>query len=254
MTVRVLGALLALSAHLLLVVTVWFLLPFLRGDHEPGPSAAGAWWWAPDLLLVLQFSALHSLLLWRPVRARLERWLPRPLHGCLFCAVTCLCLLSLIALWQTSPVVLYRLEGAPAASVQTAYLFSWVGLVYSLSLTGFGNQTGWTPFWAWLRGRGARRRFEVRGAYRWLRHPVYLCFLGQVWLTPVLSLDRALLNVLFTAYIFLGSYWKDRRLVFYLGDAYRHYQARVPGYPLVGLGPLGRVPLAPPGVTAGARP
>jgi methanethiol S-methyltransferase len=94
----------------------------------------------------------------------------------------------------------------------------------------------------------------VRGAYRLLRHPVYLCFLGQVWLTPVVSADRALLNVLFTAYIFLGSYWKDRRLVHYLGDVYRGYQARVPGYPLVGVGPLGRVPLSPGAVTAAARP
>jgi hypothetical protein len=123
MTVRVLGASLALLAHALLLVTVWFLFPFLRGDGEPG-TAAGAWWWACDLPLVLQFAALHSLLLRRPLRARLERWLPRPLHGCFFCTVTCLCLLLLIAAWQTSPVVLYRLEGPAAAGVQTAYLFS----------------------------------------------------------------------------------------------------------------------------------
>ena len=46
---------------------------------------------------------------------------------------------------------------------------------------------------------------------------------------------------LLTAYVAVGSWLKDRRLLFYLGDVYRSYQARVPGYPLVGFGPLGRV-------------
>ncbi len=46
---------------------------------------------------------------------------------------------------------------------------------------------------------------------------------------------------LLTVYVAVGSWLKDRRLAFYLGDAYRTYQERVPGYPLVGFGPLGRV-------------
>ena len=46
---------------------------------------------------------------------------------------------------------------------------------------------------------------------------------------------------LLTVYVAVGSWFKDRRLIFYLGDAYRGYQERVPGYPLVGFGPLGRV-------------
>ena len=55
-----------------------------------------------------------------------------------------------------------------------------------------------------------------------------------------MTLDRALLTGLLTTYIFIGSCLKDRRLLFYLGDRYRRYQAHVPGYPLAP-GPLGRV-------------
>ena len=109
-------------------------------------------------------------------------------------------------------------------------------------LTGYGWQTGWTPFWAWFRGQPpAPRRFAERGAYRWLRHPVYLAFLGQIWLTPTATLDRFVMMVLLTVYVAVGSWLKDRRLLFYLGDAYRSYQARVPGYPVVGFGPLARM-------------
>ena len=80
-----------------------------------------------------------------------------------------------------------------------------------------------------------------RGAYHFFRHPVYLSFLGLVWFTPRMTLDHAVLTGIWTVYIFVGSYLKDRRLTYYLGDAYRAYQAKVPGYPLVPFGPLGKV-------------
>jgi methanethiol S-methyltransferase len=74
-----------------------------------------------------------------------------------------------------------------------------------------------------------------------MRHPVYLSFLGLVWLRPTMSLDRAVLLVVWTVYIFVGSVLKDRRMEFYLGDRYREYQARVVGYPGMLFGPLARV-------------
>ena len=250
MLTRISGATLALAAHLSLAVTVWFLFPFLQGlapppapPPFPPPAGGGGWGWGlADILLVVQFGVSHSLLLAPPVRRRLERLLPSALHGCLFCLTTCLSLLLLILAWQRTPVVVWNLDGAARWVVCGAYLLSWAALLYALGLTGYGWQTGWTLFWAWFRGRPApRRRFEERGAYRWLRHPVYLAFLGQIWLTPTATLDRLMMMVLLTAYIAVGSWLKDRRLVFYLGDVYRNYQARVPGYPLVGFGPLARV-------------
>jgi protein-S-isoprenylcysteine O-methyltransferase Ste14 len=233
------------GAHLLLGVTVWFLFPFLLDGRGAADSAAAPLWWAIDALLALQFGIFHSLLLLPATRNRLERWIPRPLYGCLFTAFTCVSLLVLILTWQPSGVIVYRLEGWAGMAMRGAYLAAWAALLYTLGLTGYGWQTGWTPFWSWLRGRPAPpRRFDTPGAYRHIRHPVYLSFLAQVWLTPVMTRDRVLLTGIFTAYIFLGSYLKDRRLVYYLGDVYRDYQARVPGYPAMP-GPLGRVAIRP---------
>jgi methanethiol S-methyltransferase len=241
---RWLGAMLGFSAHGLLAVTVWFLFPFLLDSSELGRTVSSAWWFG-DALLVLLFGVSHSVLLYPATRDRLENLFPGALHGVFFTVVTCLSLLLLVFTWQQSGVEVWRFEGVPRYAIVAAYVASWAALLYTISLTGAGFQTGWTPFWAWLHGQPRpRRRFEIRSAYRWLRHPVYLSFLGIIWFTPTMTLDRALFTALMTAYVFLGSYLKDRRLLFYLGNVYRDYQARVPGYPVIGLGPLGTVPLA----------
>jgi methanethiol S-methyltransferase len=238
---RGLGMVLGFGAHALLGVTVWFLFPFLMDSSAPGSEASPAWWcW--DIFLVVLFGLSHSVLLYPPVRDWLANYLAGALHGVFFTVVTCLSLLLIVLTWQQSGVELWRFDGLPRYVIIAAYIASWAALLYTVSLTGAGWQTGWTPFSAWLRGQPRpRRQFEVRSAYRWLRHPVYLSFLGLLWFTPSWTLDRVLFTGLMTVYVFLGSHLKDRRLLFFLGDTYRDYQARVPGYPVIGLGPLGRV-------------
>ena len=58
-----------------------------------------------------------------------------------------------------------------------------------------------------------------------------------------MSADRLLLAAVWTAYIFVGSYLKDQRLTYYLGDTYREYASRVAGYPgIFFFGPLAKWP------------
>jgi hypothetical protein len=55
-----------------------------------------------------------------------------------------------------------------------------------------------------------------------------------------MTLDHAALTAIWTGYIFYGSFLKDRRLEHFIGEPYKAYQQRVPGYPLLPAGPLGR--------------
>ncbi len=64
--------------------------------------------------------------------------------------------------------------------------------------------------------------------YRWFRHPIYLSFLGLIWFVPTMSYDHVLLTGIWTVYIFVGSWLKDERLQFYLGETYKDYRSRVP--------------------------
>ena len=224
--------------HAVFAVTVWYLFWFLKGGE---PTAERGWLWL-DLPLALQFSVLHSVLLLPPVRQRLTRWIPSHSYGCFFCLASCLMLLLTMGLWQPSPIVVARFEGVARSIVEAGFFASWGLLFYALGLAGYGYQTGFTPWWQWMRGEPAPpRTFNPRGIFRFMRHPVYASFLGLIWFTPVITLDRALLIGVWTAYVFWGSYLKDQRLLHYLGDRYRDYQARVPGYPGFVWGPLARV-------------
>ncbi len=235
---RFLGILFGAATQVLFLFTVWRLYFFMAG-HEPRLSPGTH---ATNLLLAAQFGISHSLLLHRRTREALSRWISSAFYGCFFCVVTCVSLLATIWAWHESDVVCVRLTGAGESIVRGLFLASWAALFYSLALSGLGYQTGLTPWWNWVRRRpAARRSFEEKSLYRFLRHPIYLSFLGLVWFTPIVTMDRALLIGAWTVYIAVGSVLKDRRLLFYVGDTYRDYMARVPGYPLIPFGPLSRV-------------
>lgn len=240
-----------IATHALFAWTVVRLFEFLSGTSHGILSATCGLdalpWYVVDFMLAVQFSVVHSFLLWRRTREHLERFIPSPQYGCFFCTTVCLTLLVTIECWQPGPHILWNPPVAMQWLIRAGFLLTWPVLIYCLSLTGLGYQTGWTPWWAWVRGvELPPRKFEPRSVYRFLRHPIYLSFLSLLWLVPTASIDRAFLILLWTLYIFVGSALKDRRLLSYLGDDYRRYQARVPGYPWFLAGPLARIPFEEP--------
>jgi len=244
---RAAGILFGVAAHLLFAFTVWHLVWFLKGPSITGGGQASvAFGVVSDAILAGIFALPHSLLLLPSVRKRLlAAGIAGPLYGCFFCVVTCLMLLLAIFCWQPMTAIVWRWPAPLDRCIAWAFVASWGALLYSLYLTGLGWQTGFTPWWRWVRGqRPPARPFVPQSVYRFLRHPVYLSFLGLVWFVPVVTLDRAVLIAVWTVYIFVGSVLKDRRLLFYVGDEYHRYQSLVPGYPGMPFGPLARVPLA----------
>jgi protein-S-isoprenylcysteine O-methyltransferase Ste14 len=236
---RLAGTAFGLGTQISFAFTVCLLFLFLRdGSNVPANN-----WLALDCLLALQFGVVHSILLLPSVRAVLSRILPSQLYGSFFCAATCLGLWLVFVYWRGSSTLFWNATGFTRLAVWAGFYASWVALFFSLRLSGLGYQTGWTQWMYWLRRQSLPPRgFKERGAYRWLRHPVYLSFLGLIWFAPRMTADHAVLCGVWTAYVFVGSYLKDRRLAYYLGDPYREYASRVPGYPGMFFGPLGKWP------------
>ncbi|WP_252853715.1 NnrU family protein [Aeoliella straminimaris] len=238
---RLAGWVVGIGTHLLFAFTVWHLFWFLKDGRAS--SDHGSLW--IDLALALLFAVPHSVLLYPAVRRALTRSIPPAFYGLFYCVVTCVSLLMLFAGWQGSDIVLWDLQGGLRVGVMAGFYTSWGALFYSLYLTGLGYQTGLTPWLYWVRReKPPRREFHPAGAYRFIRHPVYISFMGLVWFTPHMSLDHVVLTGVWTLYLFMGSYLKDRRLEYFLGTSYRQYEAEVTGFPLMPFGPLARRPLA----------
>ena len=239
---RPVGFAIGATAQLMFAVTVAWLYLFLTDTAANlAAPAALATMLLGDLGLALLFAVPHSLLRFPQVQSAICRVIGREFFGVFYCIVTCVSLWIVFQGWQGSQIVLWELHGWPRTLVVVAFHLSWLALGYSLLLTGLGYQTGFTEWSHWARRRPLpRRRFAPTGAYRLLRHPVYLSFAGLIWFTPRMTLDHALLTGVWTIYLAIGSYLKDERLAHYMGEEYRRYQEQVPGYPLVPWGPLGR--------------
>ncbi|PWH15617.1 MAG: hypothetical protein DDG58_10845 [Ardenticatenia bacterium] len=104
-----------------------------------------------------------------------------------------------------------------------------LGVLYGVSIT---------DVWSFL---GIRQVFDpecaatyrcaplvVTGMYRWVRHPQYLFGLILLWCAPSMTLNRAALSVVFSIYLYIGTFLEERRLVAEYGEAYRQYQRQVP--------------------------
>jgi protein-S-isoprenylcysteine O-methyltransferase Ste14 len=228
-----------IATQLLFLITVVYLFLFLRF----GATAKTDWWWLIDFALAVGFAFPHSVLLAPPAQRWIKKIVPGGLLGCIHCVTTCVTLLVMFRFWGASDIVLWRASGWGETLVLAGFYGSWVALLYSLWLTGLGYQTGLTQWWYWaIQKKPPVRAFVTRGAYRWMRHPVYMSFLGLIWFTPVMTLDHAILTSVWTLYIYAGSVFKDRRLIRYIGEPYLEYASRVTGLPLIGVGSLRKIP------------
>ncbi|NIS81861.1 MAG: isoprenylcysteine carboxylmethyltransferase family protein [Anaerolineales bacterium] len=182
------------------------------------------------ILAVAAYGALHSLLAspWAKEKARriLGSRSDR-LYRISYNAVGALTLLPVLAIPALLPGdTLYRVPWP--WSFLTA-----LGQAIALLLLGMGLLQ--TDVWHFL---GLRQllsgdsdsppKLVVRGLYRWVRHPLYTAGLVLIWLSPVLTTNLLALNLGFTAYIYIGSLFEEKRLIYEFGEAYLTYQKRVP--------------------------
>lgn len=70
--------------------------------------------------------------------------------------------------------------------------------------------------------------FSAKGVYRWVRHPLHFFVLLMIWSSPDFTADRILFNLLWSAWIIMGTLLEERDLIDEFGDQYREYQKKAP--------------------------
>lgn len=76
--------------------------------------------------------------------------------------------------------------------------------------------------------QSAASHLVVGGLYRWVRHPLYTAGMIFIWLTPLMTVNVLTLNLGLSAYLVIGAFFEERKLLREFGEAYRQYQQRTP--------------------------
>ncbi len=204
---------------------------FLWADQlagfDLGLAAVGTLFW--DSLLCLLFFAQHSILIRRQVRALLRKAIPDHFYYLFYTYTSALALLALVLLWQHTPGNLYNVQGFARWTLRIPLVLAFVGVLW-----GIGSLEKFDAFGidAYLNHVRQRQRpsehLTVQGPYRIVRHPFYAAGIVALWATPSLSVDRLLLNILFTGWILLGAILEERDLLAHFGEDYIRYRRSTP--------------------------
>ncbi len=210
-----------------LVLFMYFLVfgaPFVVGIARAEPARL-AW----DALLCLVFFLQHSGMIRRGVKDRVTRRIPEAYYPALYSIASGVALIALVLLWQPTDRYVFRLGGAARWVSAGVVVAAIAGFAWSVRSLRWFDPFGRLALKATLRaGAPPSLAFVAEGAYRFVRHPLYLFTLLFIWSTPRFSTDQLLFNVLFTLWTVVGARLEERDLVADFGETYRRYQRSVP--------------------------
>ena len=183
--------------------------------------------------LLLQFPIGHSLLLTQGGRRILARLAPmglgRDLATTTYAIIASFQLMGVFVFWSPSGAVLWQAQGVLRGVFTAAFAASWLLVAKTIYDAGLALQTGALGWRAVVRGeRPLYPPFSQRGAFKYCRQPVYLAFTLTLWTGPVLTPERLVLAIAWTAYCLFGPFFKEARYLEFTGASYREYQSRVP--------------------------
>ncbi len=174
---------------------------------------------------------LHSLLASLRVKGFVQQRFPAalPAYRLLFNALSIILLLPLLWLVHRDPgPLLWAWQGpwhwlTMALSVLAFAGFIWATRAYDMSV--FIGLRQWRERQQKAEDPGA---LHISSFHRFVRHPWYFFALLIIWSRDQ-YLNQSVFYALATAYLIIGSRLEERKLVHQYGDAYRHYQRKVPG-------------------------
>jgi methanethiol S-methyltransferase len=183
-------------------------------------------------LAVAGFGLVHSLLASLAAKSLAQRWLGTAAGRIYRLGYNFLGVLTLLP----ALALLLVLPDRPLYAIPRPWLYLTLlvqGLAVVALLVGV-KQTGFVAFSGL--GQLANPEIETRrplvtdGLYRWVRHPLYSAGLVFIWLIPHMTVNLLALNLGLSLYIFVGTYFEERKLLKVFGADYAAYQRRTPLY------------------------
>lgn len=178
---------------------------------------------------IILWGAVHSLTASLGAKARAQRvWGAEAdrfyrLGYNLFSLITFLPILALVFLLPDQP--LYSVPAPWSFLMLIGQLFAVLTLAAGLLQTDVWHFLGLRQL---IDHAHSPPKLVVSGLYRWVRHPLYTAGLLFIWLLPVMTINRLVMNTGLTLYLLIGALFEERKLLREFGEAYQEYRDRTP--------------------------
>jgi protein-S-isoprenylcysteine O-methyltransferase Ste14 len=201
-------------------------------------SRATILWW--NTALSLMFFLQHSGMVRQGLSIRLAGVIPVRYHRAFYTIVSGTVLTAVVLFWQPSHELLFEVKGTLRWGARGIFFLGLAGFAWGVGALKSFDAFGTSDINAHRNvQRSTVQPFTIAGPYQWVRHPLYFFSLLLIWSCPDVTKDRLLFNVLWTAWIYVGTLLEERDLAAAFGDRYRRYQRSVPML-IPWKGPIGR--------------
>jgi len=183
-----------------------------------------------NIALLSLFAVQHSVM----ARPAFKRWwtqyVPKQVERSTYVLFSSLALIAMFVFWQPLGGSVWQVENpAGVAILYGLFGCGWLLVLVTTFLINHFDLFGLRQVWLYLQGREyTPLKFRTPGAYRFVRHPLYLGWSFAFWATPVMTTGHLFFALVTAAYILLAIHWEERDLLSALGEDYAAYRKSVP--------------------------
>jgi protein-S-isoprenylcysteine O-methyltransferase Ste14 len=225
------------AAYAIGMGSLLFLMGFVIGLPLPktideGVTAPLPEGLATNLALLVAFLVPHSVMARPRFKAWWTRIIPPALERSTYILYSGVTLSLLLWAWQPMPQLLWTLE-SPAVrfALFAVYGLGWTTILLATFQLDHSAFFGLRQVWDAIRSRATRSvPFTATWLYGWVRHPISLGWLLVFWATPAMTVGHLVFACGMSLYIAIVTPIEEADLVAELGDDYRRYRERVPGF------------------------
>lgn len=179
-----------------------------------------------DLLVVILYPILHSLLASLKSKRLFSRWLPSHLYRLVYSLVSALYLLLAGSIWRNVPIAIWQIHGKWSYFMIGIGVVGWFTYAYShLMYYDVGGVFGTSQFFSkYSYAHSPRFDFSTNGLKAFVRFPVHTAFIPMFWGTPKMTVSTLMFSIIGSLYAWLGTLHHDYRYTKHFGEPYAEYK------------------------------
>jgi methanethiol S-methyltransferase len=223
------------ACYAVFFATFLYAIGFVGGFGVPrGLDALGdespAWALLIDGGLLALFAVQHSMMARPAFKRAVRKFIPDSIERSTYVLASSGALILLFWQWRPIGGRIWQVEDPIGrAALYTVFAGGWLTVLGSTFLINHFDLFGLRQVWLYAQGKPyTALAFRTPGAYRMVRHPIYVGWLVAFWATPTMTVAHLFFALATTAYILGAIRLEERDLLDAHGTLYSRYRDEVP--------------------------